>query len=106
MVEIPDIVKTKINNFIALLEKNNFHIQKAILFGSYARGNSDKWSDIDLAIVSDDFIGDRFKDKMSMVDFIYKSGWDISPLPFRKEDFDESMFVRDEIIRNGIVIRG
>jgi predicted nucleotidyltransferase len=30
-------------------------IQQAILFGSYARGEANQWSDVDLAIVSPDF---------------------------------------------------
>jgi uncharacterized protein len=30
------------------------------LFGSYVKGSADEWSDIDLALVTDDFIGDSF----------------------------------------------
>ena len=31
------------------------HLQKVVLFGSYARGNAHEWSDVDLALISDDF---------------------------------------------------
>jgi predicted nucleotidyltransferase len=40
----------KINAFFTELENNNFHIKKAILFGSYATGKIHAHSDIDLAI--------------------------------------------------------
>jgi predicted nucleotidyltransferase len=104
MVEIPDLVSNKIKNFIDLLEKNDIQIQRAYLFGSYANGKADEWSDIDLALVSDKFKGNRFLDLLSLTDYILKAGADISPLPFRNEDFDDSLFARDEIVKKGIVI--
>ena len=104
MVDISDIVNEKIKNFINLLENNNYKIQKAYLFGSHATGKADEWSDIDLALISDKFKGDRFLDILSLTDFIYKAGQDISPLPFRSEDFENSLFARDEILKKGIQI--
>lgn len=104
MAEISDIVSTKIKKFISLLENNNIKIQKAYLFGSHAKGKADEWSDIDLALISDKFKGDRFLDLLSLTDYIYKAGQDISPLPFRSEDFDNSLFARDEILKKGILI--
>lgn len=44
----------KIERFLTLL-KNNCNIEKVILFGSFVRGRQKRWSDIDLAIISDDF---------------------------------------------------
>ena len=102
MVEIPNLVINKIKNFIDLLEKNDINIQRAYLFGSYAIGKADEWSDIDLALVSDKFKGNRFLDLLSLTDYILKAGQDISPLPFRSEDFDDSLFARDEILKKGI----
>jgi predicted nucleotidyltransferase len=52
----------EINKFVRGLEKNQIHIQQAILFGSYAKGTAKEWSDIDLALVSEDFSGIRFLD--------------------------------------------
>jgi predicted nucleotidyltransferase len=101
MVEISDIVISKIKRFIAELEKNSIHVQKAVLFGSHAKGTSNEWSDIDLAIVSDDFSGDRFDDKARIRPFKKVVGWDISAVPFRVEDFENSLFVRDEILKYG-----
>lgn len=44
----------KIRSFKKKLMKD-FGIDKIILFGSFAKGNYKKWSDIDLLIVSKDF---------------------------------------------------
>jgi len=44
----------KIEKFLTLL-KNNCRIEKVIIFGSFVRGKQKRWSDIDLAIISDDF---------------------------------------------------
>lgn len=106
MAEIPNIINDKIKNFIDLLEKNDIPIQRAYLFGSYANGNgnADEYSDIDLALISDKFQGNRYLDLLSLTDFILKAGQDISPLPFRSEDFDDSLFARDEIVKKGFVI--
>ena len=104
MAEIPDNVKEKILRFISELEKHNIRIKKAYLFGSYANNNYDEWSDIDLALVSDSFTGNRFEDKLKIRKYKAVVGWDISPMPFTEEDFYDSYFVRDEILAKGIEI--
>jgi len=104
MVEIPDIVYEKIKIFIDLLEENDIQIQRAYLFGSYVNGNTDEFSDIDLALISDNFQGNRYLDLLTLTDFILEAGQDISPLPFRQEDFDDSLFARDEIVKKGLMI--
>ena len=38
-------------------------VRKAILFGSFAQGKQHEWSDIDLALFADDFIGLASLDK-------------------------------------------
>ena len=51
-------IEKDIKSYIEQLEKIGIHVQQAFLFGSYAGGRPDKWSDIDLAIVSENFAGD------------------------------------------------
>lgn len=98
--EIISIVKI----FLERLQKDNIRVSKAILYGSYAKGTNDEWSDIDLAIVSDDFSGNRVLDKERMIKSIVDINTSISPLPYRPEDFDESDLFVKEIIESGIVI--
>ena len=39
MVQLPAKVKNTIDNYLRTLSRNDIPIKKAILFGSYARGN-------------------------------------------------------------------
>lgn len=98
-----DILKI-IREYLDILRKNNIGISKTYLFGSYANGNQDKWSDIDLALVSEDFSVVRFFDKVNLKSFKKFVSMDISPLPFLEDDFNKSNFARDEIIAKGIRI--
>ncbi len=63
MAEIPDKAKLIIDRFLSELAEDGIGIEQAILFGSYAQGTFDEWSDIDLALVSSTFEGDRFRDR-------------------------------------------
>jgi predicted nucleotidyltransferase len=74
------------------------------LFGSYAEGRANEWSDIDIALVSDSFEGDRFEDRGKIRRITLSVSSDLSPLPFRPEDFTpENPFVK-EIIEKGVRI--
>jgi len=55
MAQIPANILKIIYIFLELVEVCGIHIKEAILYGSYANGTKNEWSDIDLAIVSDDF---------------------------------------------------
>ncbi len=59
-----DIRKIKENavNLRNILKKNNIRADLFILFGSYASGEADENSDIDIAVISKDFGHDRFKE--------------------------------------------
>ena len=57
-----DIATQKAKSFISLLKKNGVDVSEAYLFGSASRGVTDRFSDIDLAIVSKDFNGIPYYD--------------------------------------------
>lgn len=88
------------------LRKNNIHIWKMFLFGSFvSKGKNDlEWSDIDIAIISDDFSGSRFDDIMMLIPMSTKIDARIETHPFTREDFEESPFARDEIVKKGLLI--
>ena len=93
-----------LKGYIKLLERNNFPIRTAYLFGSYANGTFNDWSDIDVLLVSDSFEGIRFfdKEKIRKITLSYNS--DISPIPFNTKDFDlTNLFIKD-IVNSGIQI--
>ena len=78
------------------------HLERAILFGSYAKGTSGKWSDIDIALVSKDFTGVGFFDRKKVNPFVIKADSRVEPHPFRPEDFTEDNPFVKEILRQGI----
>lgn len=104
MVEVAIEVKGKILDFVDELKQHKIDIQKVFLYGSYAKGTQNEWSDIDVALVSEDFTGIRLVDKERMIKAISAVDFGISPLPYRPEDFDESDLFVKEIIKTGIRI--
>jgi uncharacterized protein len=51
------------NNYVNAVEASGTHLAKAFLFGSFARNQQHEWSDIDIALISQDFIGVSAVDK-------------------------------------------
>ncbi|MCF6270030.1 MAG: nucleotidyltransferase domain-containing protein [Melioribacteraceae bacterium] len=78
-----------------------FHIEKVLLFGSFAKGTNHSDSDIDLAFVfkSVDDIIDRQIELMIMRT---DDDLNIEPHPFRLSDFENSNPVVQEILKYGI----
>jgi len=75
------------------LEKNGIEIREAIIFGSFVKGTAKEWRDIDIALVSPDFTGDRLEDRRRIAT--------LEPLPFRPEDFYDGGMLVEEIKRTG-----
>ena len=79
-------------------------LNKVILYGSYSKGSERGDSDIDIAVVSPDFTGDRTEDQFRLMKYRRNIDLRIEPMPFRPEEFVlEDPFVR-EIIETGMVI--
>jgi predicted nucleotidyltransferase len=104
VAKIPDQIRKVIDEYVRALENNHIHVRRAVLFGSYAEGRANEWSDIEIALVSDSFDGDRFEDRGKIRRITLSVSSDLSPLPFRPEDFTpENPFVK-EIIEKGVRI--
>ena len=54
-------IKT-VENFVREVKASGVHVRRAVLFGSYAHGKPHKWSDIDVALVADEFKGVGYPD--------------------------------------------
>jgi len=90
-----------IKRFIELISPE-FPLRSVYLFGSYAKGNPREYSDIDLAIVSDNFEGSRFFDKQKLNKYILITSIDLEAHPFKTEDFTEDNPFVKEILETGI----
>ena len=86
------------------MERNNIKISEAIIFGSHAKETPKEESDIDIALVSTAFTGDRFADRRRIVPLRRKIDSRIEPIPFRPEDFHDGGLLVDEIKRTGKTI--
>ena len=95
-----------VKKYLEELERNNIPVQEAIIFGSYAKGSPKEESDIDIAIISGAFTGDRFEDRRRIVPLRRKIDSRLEPIPFRPEDFYKGGNLADEIKRTGKVIKG
>lgn len=79
-------------------------VYKVILYGSHSTGLHDFDSDIDVAVISPDFTGDRIKDQFWLLQKRRGIDLRIEPMPFRPEDFvPDDPFVR-EIVESGIEV--
>lgn len=102
---IPKKVIKEINKFLEILKEDKLPMDKVILYGSYAKGNPRRWSDIDLCVVSP-----KFKDAWGAMEYLWKRrkifdvNYTIEPIGFSPKDFRESSSLINEIKKTGIVI--
>jgi predicted nucleotidyltransferase len=102
MVKIPAKIKAITERYISLLRENNISVENAYLFGSYAKGKNHKWSDIDIAIISNSFEGSRIKDKDKIRKLTLSVSSSLEILPFNPRDFSFENPLAKEIIETGI----
>jgi predicted nucleotidyltransferase len=68
MAEIDVRVIDNVRSFLDKLRLAGIHISKAYLFGSYSKGQADRWSDIDVAVVSPQISGNRFEERVRLAE--------------------------------------
>jgi len=106
MAKIPAKIIKTLDDYLRDVEKI-CHVDKAILFGSYANGNVKKRNDIDIVIFSKQITEDN---RLEIMARLIASGGkfkrDIQPMAFPWEDYisEENDFIVNEIIKKGIEI--
>src|SRR4030042_6050306 len=96
VVNKKDLTIEIVTRYIEELEKNKIHIIEAFIFGSHAKGKTRPESDIDVALISDAFTGDRFEDRRKILPFRRKINNRIEPIPLNPEDFNNGGTLADE----------
>lgn len=100
-----DLEKT-LEVFIAALEKG-IRVEALILYGSYAKGEPNKWSDFDVAVISPDFEGIPLPKRQEMLaDLSHGTDPRIEPIGYASSEYHEPgrhSFLR-EIIESGRVV--
>jgi predicted nucleotidyltransferase len=99
-------LKEIIEEYLRLISQD-ISLEKVILFGSYALGKAGEFSDIDLAIVSEDFEGKRRIDNMK---FLFSRAHRVDPsleplafTPKQLENPDKRTFPA-KILKTGKVV--
>jgi uncharacterized protein len=94
------------HEFVKAILESGFPLKKAILFGSYVRNEQRAYSDIDLALVADEFIGVGYFDIKHFVDvkISHKKYTPIETHTFNTAYFLEGDPFTQEIERTGKTI--
>lgn len=105
MAKIPKEVREIVECYVRDLT-TEIRVEKAILFGSYAKGNFDSDSDVDLAIFSDSF---KNMSRAEGIKFLLGKarkyrGIDLEPISFTVQDYNERIGFVEEVLNTGIEI--
>jgi len=82
----------------------NYNYIRIILFGSYAKGNYNEDSDIDIAVVFKDY-SNLIDMQLELMRLRRKIDSRIEPHPFRESEFELSNPIVNEIIKYGQEIK-
>lgn len=95
-----------VRKFIKALKQEGIFVDRAILYGSYAKGNPRPDSDIDVAIISKDFGKDRLAEGMQLFRVAGKVDSRLEPVPISIQAFKKDTWVPliYEIRENGIEV--
>ena len=83
-------VINSVKNYMVKLGTLGIHPEKAVLFGSFAAGKADKFSDIDLIIIAPEFDGNR---QIQLIKNLWKATSTdnrIEPIPCGKEEWENN----------------
>ncbi|WP_018086035.1 nucleotidyltransferase domain-containing protein [Desulfurispora thermophila] len=97
-------VELILREYLKALRKHNLRVDRIILYGSYARGQADRDSDIDVAVISPDLGRDFLEEAIWLKEISEEVDLDISPRPYSLEEYHRTQrgqFLYDEIICKG-----
>jgi uncharacterized protein len=93
------------NKFVQAVQNQGVRLKKAILFGSHSSGQPHEWSDIDIALVADEFSGINVEDLKYFINVtIQKPFFSVETHTFNTQDFEKGDAFTREIEKTGIVI--
>lgn len=98
-------VKKAVRAYAKILREKRFPFVAVYLYGSYAKGTAGKWSDIDVAVLSDSFGKNMNKSEETLWRFSVGADSRIEPIGITPADFKKGKsFMVSEIKKTGIKI--
>ena len=94
-----------VRNYALEIRNSGVNLKKVILYGSFAKGTQHEWSDIDVALVADEFTGFTFNDHdLFPYIGIKKPYIRIETKTYNTDYFNEGDPFIEEIVKTGIKI--
>mgnify|MGYP006291651843 CR=1 FL=1 len=94
-----------IHKFREAIEARGVKPVKIILFGSYAAGTNQEGSDIDIIVISDDFTGRSYWERIDLLaDAIYDIFAPVEATALTTDEWDQGDSFISEFARNGEVL--
>jgi predicted nucleotidyltransferase len=84
--------------------KKKYKLHSVYVYGSYAKGDNDEDSDIDIAIIAEDFTGDLVDDTYNLMRLRRSFDNRIEPHPFSVDEFNVDNPFANEVMKTGIRI--
>jgi len=100
-------IMTSIRRYIDALAAVGIHARKGVLFGSFAKGDADKDSDIDLVVIAPEFDGPK---EITLIEKLWQATIPadnrIEPIPCgeREWETDQSRPILEVARREGIIV--
>ena len=98
-------LQNELNRILPII-RDQYQPEKVIAYGSYARGTTHEWSDLDIAIVKK--TNRKFLDRLQDVMMLTQSKIATEFVVYTPEEFQEmarnNYFIREEILKNGTLL--
>ncbi len=103
---VEETVIAAVKHYLAALPAVGIHARRAVLFGSFARGGGDEYSDIDLVVIAPEFDGSR---DIPLIEALWQatiSDNRIEPIPCGEKEWenDQSRPILEIARQEGVVI--
>jgi len=104
--KISHSIRNDLLSYKILLKKQGIKVSKIIVFGSIAKGTGDKYSDIDVAVVSPKFGKNYQKEMVKLMLQSHKINNLIEPLPFNERELNNKYSaLANEVRKYGIEVK-
>ena len=104
---VEQAVKEAVKRYLVVLPALGIHANRAVLLGSFARGDADEFSDIELVVIAPEFDGLR---ELTLIEKLWLATASadnrIEPIPCGEQEWetDQSRPILEIARREGIVI--
>ena len=86
-------IQNIVSKFVTAIALHGVHVEKALLYGSVATGKKTADSDLDVAIVSNDFGKDRFNEGKMLMQLAWRIDPRLHPVPVSADSYSNDTWI-------------